>query len=82
MGNSEDPSQFFSEEKGKVNIICSSTKDLASDKFNAGSAVKKLSEHIGGRGGGRKDMAQGGGKDVKKIDDLIKATPDIIKELL
>lgn len=62
----------------KVSIIVSVTSDLTS-KFKAGEIVKKLSTIVSGTGGGRPDMAQGGGTDISKIDDLIKEAKDLIK---
>ncbi|PIR16517.1 MAG: alanine--tRNA ligase, partial [Deltaproteobacteria bacterium CG11_big_fil_rev_8_21_14_0_20_49_13] len=54
----------------KVSLIVTVTKDLTG-AFSAGDIVKKLSAVIGGTGGGRPDMAQGGGGDVSKIDDML-----------
>lgn len=49
---------------------------------NAGSIVKAIAEATGGRGGGRPNFAQGGGKDSSKLDDvLIKVKEEIIKSL-
>lgn len=52
----------------KTNIVAMATKDI-NKAINCGSIVKKISEEIGGNGGGRPDMAMGGGK---KIEDLNK----------
>lgn len=54
----------------KVSLVACVTKDLTS-KYNAGDIVKKLSAEVGGTGGGRPDMAQGGGSDISKIDQMI-----------
>jgi alanyl-tRNA synthetase len=35
--------------------------------------VKELAPIVGGKGGGRPDMAQAGGADVAKVDDLLAA---------
>jgi alanyl-tRNA synthetase len=47
-------------EDGKAMLICGVTKDLT-DKYHAGEIIKNLSAKVGGKGGGRPDMAQGGG---------------------
>ena len=47
-------------------------------KYNAGDIVKKIAQMTDGRGGGRKDSAQGGGKDISKLDESLK----IMKEEL
>ena len=38
------------------------------DKFQAGNIIKRVASLTGGSGGGRKDVAQGGGKDVSILD--------------
>jgi alanyl-tRNA synthetase len=45
---------------GKVAIVCAVTPK-AQEKFNAGEIVNILAQELGGKGGGRRDMAQGGG---------------------
>jgi alanyl-tRNA synthetase len=50
----------------KVMLICSVTDDLTK-KFKAGEIVKRLSEMVGGKGGGRPDMAQGGGNKPEEL---------------
>jgi Alanyl-tRNA synthetase len=47
---------------GKVNLVAGVTKDLT-DRVKAGDLVKMVAEQVGGRGGGRPDMAQAGGSD-------------------
>jgi len=54
------------ESDGKVNLIAGVTKDLT-DRFKAGDLVKAAAEKVGGRGGGRPDMAQAGGSDPTGI---------------
>jgi alanyl-tRNA synthetase len=48
------------EADSKAMLICGVTKDLT-DRFHAGEIIKRLSARVGGTGGGRPDMAQGGG---------------------
>jgi len=56
-------------EKGKVNIIVAVSKELT-NKIKAGNIIKEVATILGGKGGGRPDMAQGGGT---KIQNLQKA---------
>ncbi|MBI5328219.1 MAG: alanine--tRNA ligase [Deltaproteobacteria bacterium] len=49
-----------SKTNGKALILAAITKDL-SNRFNAGSIIKELAPVIGGKGGGKADMAQAGG---------------------
>jgi alanyl-tRNA synthetase len=58
------------EENGKVTLIAGVTKDLTT-RFKAGDLVKIASEKVGGKGGGRPDMAQGGGTDVVAIPQAL-----------
>jgi alanyl-tRNA synthetase len=50
------------ESDGKVSLVAGVTKDLTG-RFKAGELVKAAAEKVGGRGGGRPDMAQAGGID-------------------
>jgi alanyl-tRNA synthetase len=47
-------------EDGKVALVCAVTSG-AQDRFDAGQLVKMLGQELGWKGGGRKDLAQGGG---------------------
>lgn len=50
------------ESEGKVSLIAGVTKDLT-DRFQAGDLVREAAAKVGGKGGGRPDMAQAGGSD-------------------
>ncbi len=69
---------LLSEVKNKVSIIVVVSKDLTK-KYPAGKIVSKVAEIVGGRGGGRPNMAMAGGKDVSKIEEALSETPAIIK---
>jgi alanyl-tRNA synthetase len=62
----------------KVAFIVTVSKDLTSH-FNAGNIMKELAKIVGGTGGGRPDMAQGGGPEVSKLSDALSAVEDLIK---
>ncbi len=53
-------------EDGKVSLVASVTPDLVG-KIKAGDLVGHVAKQIGGKGGGRPDMAQGGGTDVAQL---------------
>ena len=57
------------------------TPDLTK-KVPAGEVVKQLAPIVGGRGGGRPDFAEAGGKDVAKIPDLLSASRTLVEKLL
>ena len=70
-----------SENDGKVSLVVSVSKDLT-PRVKAGSLVKTLAPIVGGGGGGRPDFAEAGGKDPGKIDQLLAAAPDALREAL
>ena len=65
---------------GKVSIAAGVTKDL-SGRYHAGNLVKDLAARVGGKGGGRPDFAQAGGRDVEKVDEALAALPGIIEKM-
>jgi alanyl-tRNA synthetase len=64
---------------GKAMLICGVTRDLT-DKYHAGEIIKELSAVVGGKGGGRPDMAQGGGPQVKKIKEALESVFEIVEK--
>ena len=59
-----------SEHEGKVVLVAGVTKDLSS-QLKAGDLMKQAAAAVGGKGGGRPDMAQGGGIDVAALDKAL-----------
>jgi alanyl-tRNA synthetase len=64
---------------GKVFLLCRVTSDLT-DRFNAGKIIKELSLLVGGKGGGRKDIAEGGGTKVSELKKVLSKAYDVISE--
>ncbi|MFO8163968.1 MAG: alanine--tRNA ligase [Thermodesulfobacteriota bacterium] len=62
---------------GKVFLLCRITPDLT-DRFHAGKIIKELSVFIDGKGGGRKDMAEGGGTRSSELKTALSKAYDII----
>ena len=56
-----------SADDGAFPIVAAVTKDLTA-KVHAGKLAAALAQAIGGKGGGRPDMAEGGGKDAAALD--------------
>lgn len=65
----------------KVSLIAGVTRDLT-DKVNASELVNYVAGQIGGRGGGRPDMAQAGGDDVVNLPSALESVTDFVKEKL
>ncbi len=59
-----------SADNGSIALISAVTKDLAG-KVHAGKLVSGLSQAIGGKGGGRADLAEGGGKDTAALEGAL-----------
>ncbi len=64
--------------RDKVMLICVVSKDLTT-RFKAGEIIRRLSEIVGGKGGGRPDMAQGGGNRPEKLEQAIKSVDQFIR---
>jgi alanyl-tRNA synthetase len=64
---------------GKAAIVCMVTKDLK-DRYHAGEIMKRISQLAGGSGGGKPEMAQGGTKEIEKLDEALESVYDFIKK--
>ena len=62
---------------GKVSLCAGVSKPLT-NKVKAGDLVKFAAEQVGGKGGGRPDLAQAGGSDVEKLPAMIESVKDWI----
>jgi alanyl-tRNA synthetase len=65
---------------GQASIVCMVSKDLK-EKFRAGEILKKVAALAGGKGGGRDEMAQGGTRDIVKLDSALDKVYHIVQEL-
>jgi len=68
-------------EDGKVALICGVTKDLTG-KVHAGKVVGALAAMVGGKGGGRPDLAEAGGSDVGAFDGALAKAAEVVGGLL
>ncbi len=64
---------------GRVHLIAAVTKDLAG-RIHAGKLIGQLAPIVGGRGGGRPELAQAGGKDASKIDEVLRTARDLLSK--
>ena len=60
---------------GKVSLCAGVSKPLT-NKVKAGDLVKFAAEQVGGKGGGRPDLAQAGGSDVEKLPAVLDSVKD------
>jgi alanyl-tRNA synthetase len=65
----------------KITLIAGVTKD-ATDKLKAGDLVAHVANQVGGKGGGRPDMAQGGGNQPQNLDNALNSVNDWISAQL
>jgi len=64
---------------GKAAIVVAVTGDLT-DRLDANQLVRRIAAIIGGRGGGRRDMAQAGGPDVSRLDEAVGSIYDAVAD--
>jgi alanyl-tRNA synthetase len=66
---------------GNVSLIVGVTKDLTS-RIQAGKVIGPVAQRVGGKGGGRPDLAEAGGKDPAALDAALDATYGVVESLL
>ncbi len=71
-----------SRDDGKVTIVAGLTRDLVEKGLSAGEWIKSAAEAVGGRGGGKPDMAQAGGKHPDQLPAALAAARGSIEKLL
>jgi alanyl-tRNA synthetase len=67
--------------EGKVVLIAGVTNNVT-NRIKAGELANFVAAQVGGRGGGRPDMAQAGGKDPSKLEAALKSVPAWIEQQL
>jgi len=65
------------ENGGKVNLLVTVSKDLT-DRLHAGKLVRELAIRVGGKGGGRPDLAQAGGSQPDQIPVALAAAAELV----
>ncbi|MBU3746079.1 MAG: alanine--tRNA ligase [Burkholderiaceae bacterium] len=68
-------------EAERVSLVAGVTKDLLSS-VKAGDLVNFVAQQIGGKGGGRPDLAQAGGHDVAKLPQALESVHDWVSDKL
>ena len=66
---------------GKVALVAGVTKDCI-DRIEAGTLANHVARQVGGRGGGRPELAQAGGNDPSGVERAIRSVPEWVREQL
>jgi len=66
---------------GNVALIVGVTKDLTS-RVQAGKVIGPVAQKVGGKGGGRPDLAEAGGKDASALDSALEGAYSVVEGLL
>jgi alanyl-tRNA synthetase len=67
--------------EGKVNLLVAVTADLTG-RLHAGKLVAALAAEVGGRGGGRPDLAQAGGSQPEKLTEALDKLAELVRSAL
>ncbi len=63
-------------------LVAAAGKKAVEQGVNSGVIVKEMCKVVGGGGGGRADMAQGGGPDVEKIEEALKRGVEVVNQII
>jgi alanyl-tRNA synthetase len=66
---------------GTVSLIVGVTKDVT-DRVQAGKVMQQLAQKVGGKGGGRPDLAEGGGPNTAALDSALGDLPTVVDGLV
>ncbi len=66
---------------GKVALIAGVTKDLTS-RIQAGKVIGQVAQKVGGKGGGRPDMAEAGGDKPEVLDQALSEVPQVVESMI
>jgi alanyl-tRNA synthetase len=68
-------------EDGNVALLSSVTKELTS-RLHAGRIIQSVAKDLGGKGGGRPDLAEAGGKDTSNLKSALERVYAVVGEML
>ena len=66
---------------GRIALIVGVTQDLT-DRLDAGQIVNHVAQQVGGKGGGRKDLARAGGDQVDQLDGALESVVGFVEKAL
>src|SRR5690606_21788698 len=70
---------LFSANDGKVSFAVATTEQARDKGIAAGKLIGQVAEQVGGRGGGKRDLAQGGGGNPAGVDQAVAALGDAVR---
>ena len=73
---------LFAPNDGKVTLLAGLTKDLVDRGLDAKSVLREAGKVVGGGGGGRPDLAQGGGKKPEKVGEAVETVREWLMDQL
>lgn len=73
---------FASNNDGKITFIAMAMEEAVEKGVHCGKIVKELTAICGGKGGGKPNMAQGGGTDAMKVDDALAKADEIVSAMV
>ncbi len=73
---------FASASDDKITFVAMASKSAVEKGVHSGNIIREITAVAGGKGGGKPDMAQGGGKDASKIDEALLKAQEVIKTQL
>jgi len=65
--------------EGQARLVAMVTPDLVARGYHAGSLVRRVAELVGGTGGGRPEMAQGGGRFPERLEEALAQVPSLLR---
>jgi len=71
-----------SEKEDKISFIAMANKDAVASGVHCGNIIKEITKIAGGSGGGKPDLARGGGKDASKLEEAITAVTNLVSGML
>jgi alanyl-tRNA synthetase len=63
---------------GQASLVAMVTKDLTG-RYSAGELLRQVAAAAGGRGGGKPDVAQGGTREIEKLDKALQSLYELVK---
>ncbi len=67
------------EKDGKAVLLVAATEDVVKKGLKAGDIIREIAKEVGGRGGGKPDLAQAGGPDPSRIEQALARVYELVK---